>query len=340
MEKIDFIYKGVRVKAESYTRVCKWLGVKGDDFLSLKKKKKLSYNKTCLYLLRHCKQIPTPCDGVKIFGTFTDAGDSIIDIPVLFKHTKVPGMLQTDVDQSLNPRVSSRKNLRGHYVYTDYTCPICSHDMFVSKGLCTGVFTIRTSDLKDGKRSCRCSSSYRYTKEQRLYMVKEKCKDMGIHLVDYVCPEKHNAKNFKLSLQCNKGHIWESTVDVLIHKNCGCPFCAGHDQKYGYINLIKDRKTPVGLKFGITRDLDHRLKAQNRRNVLNMFRICAYEFPTSEACKQAEQECKTILKCGIFSKREVPDGHTETVALTAYEQIVSIYKKYGGSIVEDKDYVP
>lgn len=40
--KLKFNYAGLTIKADSYTRICKWLGIKADDFLKLQKRRKCS----------------------------------------------------------------------------------------------------------------------------------------------------------------------------------------------------------------------------------------------------------------------------------------------------------
>lgn len=336
--KLKFNYAGLTIKADSYTRICKWLGIKADDFLKLQKRRKCSDVEACLHFLNKFERLPPPCSGVVIDGL---PSSFVINRSKKTKpkersrwSTNTVGAVVPNVDPKLQPRVSQRKNHRGHHVYTDYVCPVCSYDEFVSDGLCSGVFTIRTSDLLDGKRSCRCSISYRYTEKQRLHQVNQKCEKMGFKLLSHVGSDKHNAKNFTLTLQCDKGHTWQSNIDRLVYKDCCCPTCAGHDQEYGYINIVKDQETPVALKFGITKVLKRRLRTQNNRNVLNMEQLDAFQFPNSQACKDAEQECKQVLNCAIVSKSDMTDGHTETVALTDYDKVVSIYERFGGVRVD------
>ena len=69
---------------------------------------------------------------------------------------------------------------RGRKVYWDVTCPICSDDLYVRAGVCSGLFTAAPSELKRGQRPCRCSPLYRRTQEQTEYDINRVCKLEGL----------------------------------------------------------------------------------------------------------------------------------------------------------------
>lgn len=213
----------------------------------------------------------------------------------------------------------------GWAMYWYHTCPICSEDEFVKAGLCTGVFESYVSHLKEGLCGCRCSDFPSYTKEQQDYRTKLKCKEFGYTFIDrkgkfvtYSCPE-HGIRTVN----------WQSLM-----QGHGCPGCAGQNQRQAYINTVFDGSSPVAYKLGISRDSDMRLKDQNRLNKLQMARVTLYEFPSPQLCRGAEATCKKDLECGIVSKQDMPDGWTETVALTDYDKVVSIYERFGGVRVD------
>ncbi|HCJ8661099.1 TPA: hypothetical protein NV753_001633 [Escherichia coli] len=113
-------------------------------------------------------------------------------------------------------------------------------------------------------------------------------------------------------------------------KGQGHPLAAGLSQKYAYINNISDNGLPVALKYGIEKQKGKRVYQQNSKSVFNVEIICFYLFPTVEQCKQAEKECKKLFGKGILTKREMPDGYTETTTPNNIDKIIAIYEKWGG----------
>ena len=210
-------------------------------------------------------------------------------------------------------------------------CPVCSKDEYVMAGVCTGVFSAIDYSLKQGHKVCRCSPSFSFTKEQWNWRLSKNCAERGYtflgwknskwgsgELMRYLCP-KHGE-------QFARSSIFLSGI--------GCASCAGHSQQQCYINIVMDCDLPVAYKIGIARDSGTRIKTQNRRNLFQMSQMAVYNFPTVEDCKAAERACLSELRCGVLSARELQDGYTETVALTDYDKVVSIYERFGGVRVD------
>lgn len=225
----------------------------------------------------------------------------------------------------------TKVNYRGHIGYWDYTCPICSHDEYVKAGVCTGIFTGDAGHLKAGCLSCRCSPAYRFTREQWEYRIKKECKLRGYVFLGW--SGDRWGCSYKFTYNCPT-HDEHRIVSDDFFAGQGCPLCAGRSQQECYINVVKDGDLPVALKLGISKNSDIRLKIQNSRNKLNMERIALYSFPTVAQCKAAERCCKKTLRRKVVSKQDMPDGWTETVALTDYDKVVSIYERFGGVRVD------
>lgn len=222
---------------------------------------------------------------------------------------------------------SDRKTKAGATAYWNYTCPVCSNDEYVKAGVCTGVFESSTSGLKKGESACRCSQSYRYTKEQWEYRLKKQCKKRGYKFIGW-SNEKFGSM-FKFKYFCKAHGIQEMTALYFL-KGQGCAHCAGFNQKQAYINLVQDSDIDVCLKFGIAIDSAERLKGQNRNNKMQMKNLIVYEFPDSLSCKRAESEIKARFKCRYLKKRDLTDGHTETLPLNMFDDIVKVYEEFGG----------
>ncbi|MED6536177.1 hypothetical protein VWJ25_05915, partial [Escherichia coli O157] len=113
-------------------------------------------------------------------------------------------------------------------------------------------------------------------------------------------------------------------------RGSGHPLRAGYSQQYAYVNIISDNDLPIALKYGIEKQKGKRVKQQNKKSLFKVKLICVYSFPTVINCKEAEKECKRLFGNGILSKKEMPDGYTETTTITNLEKILSIYEKWGG----------
>lgn len=226
---------------------------------------------------------------------------------------------------------SPKLTARGWAQYWYHTCPICSEDEFVKAGLCTGVFESHTSQLKRGGLPCRCSGIYRFTKAQWEWRLVKECENRGYVFVGW--KGKRWGRKFKFSYECTL-HGEQSITPHNLFAGHGCPLCAGYNQQQCYINLVSDQNIPLACKIGIAKDSEARLKSQNQRNLFQMQQLAVYEFPTVEDCKAAERACLSELTCGVLSARELQDGYTETVALTDYDKVVSIYERFGGVRVD------
>ncbi|MNG05873.1 hypothetical protein D3C84_890870 [compost metagenome] len=109
--------------------------------------------------------------------------------------------------------------------------------------------------------------------------------------------------------------------------------CSQFRQKFAYIHILNDGVCDIGLKFGVANNCNNRLTQQNSRNPILVKSFMNFEFQSKERCFSAEAECKEKLECGVVSKHDMPDGFTETTYLYNIENIVEIYKKYGGVMV-------
>jgi len=231
---------------------------------------------------------------------------------------------------------SDRKTSNNKKTYWNYTCPICSNDEYVHNGLCSGIFEASGYQLQKGYLSCRCSSEYRWTREQREYQIKKKMNELKTTDKFIGWSTEYKNCNSKFIRECTEHGKYNTSLIAFLYDNCcGCPQCAGYSQKYSYINLILDKNVPIGLKFGISRYPKQRVKIQNHRAIYDMEQIGVWEFPNVDSCKNAEKEVKKSLYCGIFTKAEIPDGWTETTSIKSIEQIIQIYKKYNGTYVSN-----
>lgn len=113
--------------------------------------------------------------------------------------------------------------------------------------------------------------------------------------------------------------------------------CSKHRQQQCYINWVTDGVIKLALKFGISVDSVGRVRKQNSKSVYDVEQYQIYDFPSVEACKQAERECKSQMECGILSKFEMPDGFTETTYPYNVDKIIEIYERNGGILNDNQE---
>lgn len=106
--------------------------------------------------------------------------------------------------------------------------------------------------------------------------------------------------------------------------------CSRSRQKIAYIKEIVRAGVSVALKFGITSNVEQRIKYFKRKTELEIKILDTYVFETVAGCRNAERKCIETLECGIIEKSEMGDGFTETTYVKNLEAIREIYEKFGG----------
>ena len=132
-------------------------------------------------------------------------------------------------------RTTSSGNARN---YWKYTCPKCSYDEYVKEGLCSGIFEGFIGTLKEGRKSCRCSNSYRWTLKQKEYNLSKCVKDDNINFVSW-CEGNSDRANLKCE-ECY--HEWNALYYNIVSNGNRCPSCAKSRSFWG---LYKDRLEDV-----------------------------------------------------------------------------------------------
>lgn len=127
--------------------------------------------------------------------------------------------------------------------------------------------------------------------------------------------------------ECNT--IGEGWIGNLQNGSRPCE-CVKGRQTEAYINLIKDDKNIIGVKFGISRNSLQRLYWINHNTIYSVENYAVYSFPDTASTRRAEIECKRSMLCGVISKEEMPDGYSETTFTSNIDKIIQIYIENGG----------
>lgn len=186
------------------------------------------------------------------------------------------------------------------------------------------------SSLVHNKRGC---NHCRFVdNEQRV----EEFKNLSFYHPDTTFKYSHTYKRIKIwEVFCGRCHeSYMSNAYRIKLGNKGCS-CSVFNMKYCYVNIIKLENNSSFIKFGITNNLENRIKRFkiNNRNVISVENFGVWKFKTMNLARKVEQEIKNTLERPVVSKNELPDGWTETTSLSNLERIIEIYEKDGGTRV-------
>lgn len=197
----------------------------------------------------------------------------------------------------------------------NYTCPVCSEDEYVIGGLCSGVFKSATIHLSEGKLSCRCSKTFRWSQDQREYQIKKLMEGNDWKFIGWVDGNYKN-KNSKFNWVCQNGHVNTTSADNFLKRiSCrGCSSNGYNKESDGLIHIVRwynDKHT--FLKYGITnKSVSSRISNQKAKT--NFTPEILYQFSGDGL---SVEDCEKLIKSEVggnyCSKRDMPRGFTETL---------------------------
>ena len=193
-----------------------------------------------------------------------------------------------------------------------YECHVCSTDEYVKYNLCDGVFTSVAGDLKNGRRSCRCSANYRWSRLQREYQINKICEEEDLTFVGWCGDFKGNKSKFKW--RCSKGHINKANISNFINGGSRCKTCAELANEWGYFPdrvdeedslylLVFNEDSETFIKVGRSFDIVERLRVFSR-HYTNVNIIKTYK-NTHQFIYDTEQKIHKQLKSLNYHYRPV-----------------------------------
>lgn len=170
---------------------------------------------------------------------------------------------------------SERKDTQGWKSYWKLKCPKCSDpdDEYVKVGLCDGVFEVSGNSLRSGYTPCRCSISFRWSKDQREYQINKLLSKEGGSFIGWGgLTYKSNKSIFEWV--CGNGHTCRTSVVCFLNIGNRCVHCyrevqSGLGRLYGYYPSRVEEKDYLYLilfknydciKVGRSFDVNRRLK--------------------------------------------------------------------------------
>lgn len=195
-----------------------------------------------------------------------------------------------------------------------------------------GEMTIVLRAVLNGSGCFSCFGKRKRPQEETEKLLRAACKEQGYTFIDIPV---YRSNKSEFTFHCSEHGTQKMLISNMLSHKQGCPECKGKNQSYCYIHVVQDGDLPIALKFGITKNPKLRLTQQRRKTSLILVQACVFKFPSVALCKNAEREIKNTLPCGLLTKKEIPDGWTETISLTSLEDIIEIFEKLGGICVRD-----
>lgn len=213
--------------------------------------------------------------------------------------------------------------------YIEYNCKFCSNDIYVKYGLCSGIFRIRSSHIKDGNKPCRCSSQVNWTKEQRLFQINRKIYTSDLPHT-FICFNNYKSStNSDITVECKSHGLFKSTIDLYLSKDgTGCTSCTKHgfdSNRPASIYVVKwsDGDTTFG-KVGITnKEVCERISQQKSKTVCNPVIIKEWYCESGKVIQSLEKDIKSVFNLSVVNKETLPDGYTETFNIRDLKDVIS-----------------
>jgi hypothetical protein len=234
-----------------------------------------------------------------------------------------------------------------------YICPTCSYDEYVKAGLCCGVFYSTYSNLKSGKKACRCAKGYQFSEEQQEYKIKKICELEGVRFLGWDGEYTGTKSNFKWI--CNNKHENSTAVRHFLLENTRCKRCSEISRKgafNGRIPSMLDRDDDwlylIRLNFadgtscvkcGRTFNVKERLRnTKNKSKAVSIEKLRLWQ-GVHDTLWDTEQLVKnTMISLGWNFYDDKPwDGATESYIddIEVIDRIFSIIEDSPLTLIED-----
>jgi len=247
------------------------------------------------------------------------------------------------LDGTVFKRNLNKMTNRGYYSYWDYWCPVCSYDEYVQNHLCTGVFTVTGSNLKNGVLACRCQATPRWSEDQRWYQIHKICVDEGYSLQSWLSREGYVNKRSKFKWICSEKHECITSVEDFVTCGSRCKTCHGSSfntslPSYLYLSQWYNDSFSF-LKYGITNKTPrHRNRKQESVSLLSHKPLYSVYYTDGVEIEKTENYFKSLYgRKGVCPKYLLPDGYTETVLDTVDNRanIITALKNLENSFVNN-----
>jgi hypothetical protein len=131
-----------------------------------------------------------------------------------------------------NERVSSIVNEFGYKLLNDYKNTNGKIELMCPKG---HVWETTLTRFQNGTRCIKCVGNEKLSRD----IVKTRAKERGYELLS-----NYESSLKKITLRCEKGHLWDTIAGNFLYHDTRCPFCTNRPE-----SEINDWLTRLGVKF-------------------------------------------------------------------------------------------
>lgn len=210
----------------------------------------------------------------------------------------------------------------------NFHCTLCKSDEIGLAGLCDGTFKMNRSSVKQGCIPCRCNKSHILTLEQNTYLLSNRLKETGKQFVCWDGVYKNDRTKF--NLVCEKGTPHTMSYTCFKTNGYRCKCCGERKEGFDYNSKATLYAYEVsyegrfGCKVGISNCLHKRFSNQKGTNKHCKYKLLyKWEFKTGREAFDIEQEVKNNFYNKFFSKKEMPDGYTESYDIKDLPEILN-----------------
>lgn len=147
---------------------------------------------------------------------------------------------------------------------------------------------------------------------------------------DYSLVTEIKGSKSKIDILCKTHGKFTTTPDT--HgQGRGCPLCGGQGfkaQNPAYFYILK--VTENVIKFGISNDVDRRLREINDKSCFDIELMYKFYFENGYDARYIETEVyrDSTIKRNVVSKADLPSGYVETTYMSNLPKLLSIVENY------------
>lgn len=175
-----------------------------------------------------------------------------------------------------------------------------------------------------------CNGKYRYSIDELNENIIQYCNEKGFKNPTLITLETMKGVNSRVQFTCHCGEYADMTYDSLTRSRF-CLVCSEGSYKKRipgsvYVLSVYYENNLIGYKFGISNNVDLRLKAYGV-SPCDVELIHQYDFDDGYTPVIIENNIKNKLKTTYITKDTFGTGYTETISPCLYDELIDIIKK-------------
>ena len=221
--------------------------------------------------------------------------------------------------------------LTGNKVVVEIKCHTCSHtgSVHLFNALFNGLYC-----AKCGYR--RTGDARRLSANLAISKIDQALKGTSLTFDGFVDGE-YNGVTSLIKLRCSCGYSFNAAFGNVVYNRTGCTMCASggfKPESLGFLYVVKwFNEDATWIKFGITNNpVASRVVQQQRRMYKHTEHqiIAILQFDAGAIAQLAERDIGSLRSVhpSPIGRNDMPDGFTETLPVSAIDDIMAILTKY------------